>query len=656
MKACFNIPAFLPVHPLQPSVSNAITHAVGRPNDLQVWTDLGDTFLRGGYPRNALLALEYAESLGPPLQSHELQRLRDGAVLTFNVNQSDLDQINYWLRQYGGVVQVERLRAMTERRYGDSQFFSFDPPDTIEKSPIIKGGYVYLFGAEQSEPDPLCEATLDILFGDAGRIVDKHRQEVLDRESEMSNWMDLHNALVAVKLGAEADTIISHVARTFPRSWEKYINRLDSLKRVQAAVQCDGDCRLPRSTQIKDMLASYFRRNRIMSDPFQKMNWAGDIDFPCNEPELLRPFMPGADNIMGSGGIYVGTGAGLHLFHMPYQNARHGFVVDYNRSVSELLLPAIGSLLIASDSPAMWLSYLMAIPLDEGMGRKLAGVSGRDLMSKFSKLSPDLTYFEKICADLGSLLLPFFPKRDRQMMVERLFRVMDSLQNDLNLEYLAESTSEGYGGPISSLENFTAARKLWLEHRVTGISADWQGSVHHEIAMVAAHMDENVRVIYPSNIQAHAVRRSSNLQASIAFAGGLSAVPTDDDTRVIFSTAGGLNTMIYPLQDLLRFMGKRPGSEREAMVRYAILSAIGYAKDDPVKIISANWKFTNHHKLEKVEKHPLVKALHRALTLFGERDKQPLNNRDLREIVSEHNLGRTDAWRLRFALRYFGVI
>lgn len=642
------------------------------PHTASAWDKLGVAFRQQGYGEAALWAWKRAAQYGSaPDVQHQLQRdrLQAGACLLMSTSDhSEYIHLVPVLRHFGNTLPLYWLAQFRGSRFGhwwsptfvESTDPVFDPPSDL----LVKGGLV---SCSPSEPtlESSQQAELDTLLGhlmatDPDAAIEELKAQVREIPFHRNRWDDLIRALHESGRHALATLCATHARSVFANEYQVQDHTEDLVHRIQSAATT-GPCRvLHDPDRLHRLAADYFSRLRALSDPpeqsrFDTMN----VDYPCNESRYLGACAEGPLTIVGRAGAYIGTGAGLFLPHMVHQRASIGYVVDYNRFVTEALIPATGLLLASAEDPAEWLSWLLAVPLTSAERADLAGQDVVEYQHFFADRDSDERWFVAVMADLCRLLRPHFPTQEWERCTNALIRfaywqwyvqlaVSTSFHRGALLSLLSDHSSTGYGGILSHRENFGAAQRLWQEGRITGVSADWQGGVMGRIRAELQARGERVQVIYASNILDDSMSRG----AWQGMHSSLTDLQAEADGVVIQMEMGGAWMHRYRYDEYLRMLACDPTHPSEAWQPiHFCMRAMAHVLGAPQSFFAYRLR-SDASELEALRRYPLIKAV---LELAADEPPQ-LTTAAAKALAQRHRLSPNDTWRLLFFLREMGCL
>ncbi len=249
--------------------------------------------------------------------------------------------------------------------------------------------------------------------------------------------------------------------------------------------------------RFEPVLDFYLRRSASLSPSSGKISSIFLSDFLTNEAGY--PFV--LADVEGLGGIYVGTTRALSFTFPAVQGASHAFVVDMDARVPFGFTPVWGALLAMAPTRAHFVSLLLGMPLPERTDEAFRRMSGEDLIFEIWKRLPD----ESFTAAIGEAIT-IAAARDYHFLMRR--SVEDTRNGLLRFEkvphflkMLARSDGEGRGGALSSEEAYLRERRLFIEGRMTGVTADITSADMLPVFGAITALGGDVGLIYPSNIE-----------------------------------------------------------------------------------------------------------------------------------------------------------
>lgn len=642
------------------------------PHTASAWDELGVAFRQQGYGEAALWAWKRAAQYGSAADvQHQLQRDRLQAGARLLMSTSDHSEYIHQvlvLRHFGNTLPLYWLAQFHGARFGrlwvsifvESHDRVFDPQSDL----LVKGG---LISCSPSEPTlgSAQQAELDTLLGhlmatDPDAAIEERKARVREIPFQSDRWDNLIRALHESGRHALATLCAKHARSVFADEYQVQDHTEDLVDRIQSAATT-GPCRvLHDPDRLHRLAAVYFSRLRALSDPPEQSRFDEiNVDYPCNESTYLGACAEGPLTIFGRGGAYIGTGAGLFLPHMVHQRASIGYVVDYNRFVTEALMPATGLLLASAEDPAEWLSWLLAVPLTSAERADLASQDVVEYRHFFADRDSDERWFVAVMADLCRLLRPHFPTQEWERCTNALIRfayrewyvqsaVSASFHRGALLSRLSAQSPTGYGGILSHRENFGAAQRLWQEGRITGVSADWQGGVMGHIRAELRARGERVQVIYPSNILDYSMSRG----AWQGMHSALTDLQAEADGVVIQMELGGALMKRYRYDAYLRMITCDSAHPSEAWqpIQFC-MRALAHMWGTPQEFFARRLSGSDN-ELEALRRYPLIKSL---LELAADEPPQ-LTTAAAKALAQRHRLSPNDTWRLLFFLRDMGCL
>lgn len=644
------------------SLSQAKSTVLAQPVSTTAWSVFGDKLLDMGYGDAAIMAWREGQRFGPLGENYvrDLAQLEAGAQLLLpSLNPDVFSHLAMVLRIFRGTLPVFWCRQFMYVRYRATWKCWYTeattPFDPTRHVPVIDG----LAGlGDGSKTIPELDVLLGYLFApDTDPQVEEEKNNVRKAPRNGAWWERLIRQLVQTGREEVSKVFLSCARRIDGKYFEMIAAEATREDTIVRAARTEGATTGFDIERLHVPFDRYFTHLRRLSDPPVQLRLdPHNIDFPTNEWHWPDAVEGGTHSFAGRGGVYIGTGAGLVFPHMVHQRATAGYVVDYNRVVTEGVLPCIGLLLDAAESPAQFVAALCSIPLTAAESEALRPLSGAELFTRLANRPSDEATFRTTMTTLCRLLL----SAGDPTTAETIARAVIAFFYEHNFQYtlfrrpmlkrLTETGPSGRGGILGDEATFRAAQALWREGRIIGVSADWTGGVMGRIAADCAQRSQLVGAIYPSNILEHL---DENGRGAIkAFAQGLTTLPHDGTTVVATTERGGGTGMRYTMTDYL------------AMLRFETAHDSTQATRLLMKVLAAHHGgrshfFTGHLPTPGTPEYEAwnSRLLTRAVLAIGKPHKKPrVTTARARRIAARSDLGPNDAWRFLFFLRMMGCL
>ncbi len=653
-------------HPYDsPGLAAAKQAVAADPPTKQAWEGLREGFFFGGYGQAAIWSwresARYPGSADAWFQQRIAELEAGGRLFIKECDAKIFRHLQPILRQFGGSLPLFWCNHFVFK-----QFTGFLTGIQVETSDrvfdphidfLMCGGLVSC-GAQILPRDPITANQQDTVLGhlmaaDPDATIEAAKARVRAFPMQFDRWKNLIQALQRAGREPLATLCEDYARAAFPTVYARDTQRVDKIRSTVAMAPSQV---FPDHARLRTIADRYFSQLRKLSDPPAQLRFnGGDLDFPCNEPSYPKAFLPGAGNSVGLGGAYLGTGAGLFLAHMVHQRAVVGYVVDYNRMVTEMLIPAIGLLLAAAESPVDWLSWLLGVPLSPQERADLMRQPMAEIVRFFMYRESDDTQFATVMAALCELLRPYFPHAEWQRAAAHFVQFAydhwfwktgtDVWFRMTCLRLLAQPGPKGHGGLLANRATFAAAQRLWREGRVIGVSGDWRGRAMARIGDDLRRRGLPLRVIYPSNLLEHSLEYSHMRHSWRRLQANLQSLPTDAATIVLQMERGGVNLWRYRYDNYLRMIAFDPSAKESRTAIHCSMRALAAAAGNPQK-------FVEELSIITYEKH----RLWRTLKLLAGGCSPSLTETNVMAEAQRAHLSPNDTWRLLFLLREAGCM
>ncbi|MBI4237891.1 MAG: hypothetical protein HY696_05670 [Deltaproteobacteria bacterium] len=650
-----------PGHPRDQVVRRATMSARRTPAAPAAWEALGDAYLHAGYAAAARDSYRQAVACGADRLSPKAEALRRGTGLVWWSDDRDvIAAADQYLQMWRGAASVYWTEQWMIERFGSGAmiFHESEPFVARGQSFPVNDGVMRRTAAIPCVLRAEEERVMQLLWRCEGDPQsERHKRALRSAPWRFDEWVALAHTLERQGRQHEAELVIGLILRCAPQLGQAWILRRQREELLTASAASDLSVLTAAAPLMRAHLERYFTRLRELSDPPANVHLSSQIDCPTNEGNWLAPLADGPQSIVGRGGVYLGTGAGLCLTHMAYQDATHGYVVDYNPFVTEAVLPALACLFLAAERAEVWLGACLGVPLNERAAAQGNRKSFAHRVQDVQRCAADKRWHDAVITDLLRLLRPHWPAADRERLGQALIEFFTALRDpetSTRQAFVAEmlrTNAAGRGGFLSSRAAYAAVRRLWLEDRVTGVAADWRGEVLARIGRTLRARGETVQVVYMSNLLEHAIR-APDAPEGIArtlhqLRRGLRACPLDPAARTIVTARGTHCLAVVPGDAISRLFALGPAEVATAPLIEPLIEALAFPRDDLEGLF---WQLARGSSFSEVfTRHPLGQAL-RALV---RRPLPGLTRRDIAHAVQQFALSARDAWRLQFVIRYW---
>jgi len=534
-------------------------HVTRTADDLsKSWCVIGRAHAESGFRNRALASFAYARQYGHGIPRNFQQYHQQIAAtkrLHIKAFDPEADALLQRCVRTFGPMPVGIANALLENRnltLGHEGHWSIEP--NALGLPVEAGIIL---------PDEAHEVALPIHMGALHLILTQEffecyaeQQDVLANPFEGERWRQLVQVLTTEQYPDEAKicTVLArHLSPEIRQreTWQHKVVNAWQNPNVTFSI-------LPFEAHIRRVINGYFSRLKAASDAPENLSINNGYAFPPNEfsfrffmqPQKKRPTMNGI------GGCYMGVGTSMYLTHMVRQDATHGYVVDYNRFVTEALLPITGALLIAARNRVEFFCRLFGIKISPEEMSALDAKSNEVIISTLLRSPRDDAYHTAVITDLISILSHHSDNDSRKQFAREFADFFNRFKNDADfhhrlvlLHHFLGDTHSTPGSAFSDEQNFIKARSLWVDERITGISGNWLGTAPNAIARdISQHHREAVGLIYTSNLLDYL---SPNELISLEKA--LRVIPLASNAAVIHTNSGGSNYQLYRPEEFWSF-------------------------------------------------------------------------------------------------------